>query len=62
MGVIISKTMKIKEIKQILHDNGIETPRGWQIVLIALFNAHNTDTAEIIGYGENAEFVFKESQ
>lgn len=62
MGVIISKTMKIGEIKQILNDNGIETPRGWQMVLIGLFNLHNTDTAEIIGSGRNAEFVFKKSQ
>ena len=62
MGDIINKNMTIKEIKEILNDNGIETLYGWEIVLMSLFNTYNTDTAEIIGYGRNAEFEFKESQ
>lgn len=59
MASTINKNMKISEIKQILNDNGIDTPFGWHIVLWGLFNAHNTDTADIVGYGRTAEFVFR---
>lgn len=62
MGDIINKNMPIKEIEKILNDNGVETPYGWQIVLMMLFNTYNADTAEIIGFGRNAEFEFKERQ
>lgn len=59
MGNVINKNMQQSEIKQILNDNGIETPKGWDIVLWMLFNTYKTDTAEVIGYGERAELVFK---
>ena len=62
MSNVINKNMKIGEIRQILKDNGIETPYGWQIMLMLLFNTYNADTAEIVGYGRNAEFKFTDNQ
>lgn len=59
MATTINRNMKIRELKQILNDNGIDTPFGWEIVLFGLFAEYNTDTAEIIGFGSNAKFSFK---
>lgn len=51
---ILTKTMPVAEIKEILHDNCIATPYGWEIVLTMLFK--QCDYIEIHGYGENAKF------
>lgn len=50
----LTKTMTVAEIKEILHDNCIATPYGWEIVLTMLFK--QCDYIEIHGYGEKAEF------
>lgn len=59
MAKVINRHMKMSEIKEILNDNGIETPYGWQIVLYMLFNTYDTDELEIVGYGSSAEFCCK---
>ena len=51
----ITKSMKIDDVKAMLHNNGINTPYGWDIVLGMLLNG--CDYIKIEGYGEHAQFV-----
>lgn len=54
MGTI-TKSMKIDEVKAVLHANGIDTPYGWDIVLGMLLE--DCDYIKIEGYGRHAQFV-----
>lgn len=51
----ITKSMKIDEVKAVLHANGIATPYGWDIVLGMLLD--DCEYIKIEGYGSHAQFV-----
>ena len=56
MKTVISKNMKIGEIKEILKTHGVDTRvYGWEIVLYMIFNTYKTDELIIEGFGRNAE-------
>ena len=55
MKNVITKDMKIKEIEEVLHNHGVYMVSWWYIVLWGLLN--DCDFLEIVGFGNNAEFV-----
>lgn len=50
----ITKTTTMSEAKEILHDNCISTPYGWEIVLGMLLE--QCDYIKITGLGASAKF------
>ena len=56
MNSVISKKMKVSEIKEILKSHGIETAYGWEIMLYMIFNTYEAEELIVEGFGENAEF------
>ena len=55
MGNVITKDMKIKDIEEVLLNHGVRMISWWYIVLWGLLN--DCDYLEIVGFGDNAEFV-----
>ena len=55
MNSIITKTMKIKEIEEVLHCHDIHTTSWWYIVLWGLL--YDSNYLEVVGFRSNAEFV-----
>ena len=62
MPDIIRRDMKIAEIEQVLEKHGVRRPPFWEIVLLGLFQKFHSEEAEVTGYGEFAEFNFKEME
>ena len=60
----ISKSMSIGEIREAFRVCGYPLGRGWEIVLYMLFNQHNAEEADLVGYGHNLEihFITKEEK
>lgn len=56
MKSVISKQMTVSEIKEILNNHGIETARGWGILLYFEFKRYEAEELVVEGFGENAEF------
>ena len=56
MKSVISKQMKVSEIKEILNSHGIETAPGWGILLYLEFKRYEAEALIVEGFGENAEF------
>lgn len=54
MADTITKEMTVSEIKELLHDNCIATPYGWEIVLGMLLE--QCDYIKIAGFGASAKF------
>lgn len=55
MNSIITKTMKIKEIEEVLYYHGINLASWWYIILWGLL--YDCKYLEVVGFGNNAEFV-----
>lgn len=55
MNSVITKTMKIKEIEEVLHYHDVNLASWWYIVLWGLLN--DCDYLEVVGFGSSAEFV-----
>lgn len=55
MNNIITKTMKIKEIEDVLHYHDVYMVSWWYIVLWGLLC--DCDYLEVVGFGSSAEFV-----
>ena len=55
MKSVISKKMKVPELKEILKLHGIDTAYGWEIMLYLIFNTYKADELIIEGFGRNAE-------
>lgn len=53
---IITKSMKVGEIKKILRLHGIDMPYMWELALNMVFTTLETDKLEVIGFGSNAKF------
>lgn len=59
MEDIISRYMKINDIKSVLAAHGvINLPLHWETALWLLFNTYEADEAEVVGYGSTAGFKF----
>lgn len=55
MDSVIRKTMKIKEIEEVLYYHGINLDSWWHIILWGLL--YDCDYLEVVGFGNHAEFV-----
>lgn len=60
MPDIIRRDMKMSEIENVLEKHGVRIPPFGELVLLGLFVSNNANEAEIVGYGDHAEFIFKE--
>lgn len=55
MKSVISKHMKIAELREIIKLHGVDTAYGWEIMLYLIFNTYEVDELIIEGFGRNAE-------
>lgn len=55
MNSIITKTMRIKEIEEVLHYHDINLTSWWYIILWGLL--YDCEYLEVVGFGSSAEFV-----